>query len=89
LQDGRSGLAAYIARFEEARMPLIVFGVRCAKPAVTLITEDCGRFVAGLVQAGNAFIVRLCSWVRILAGRFRFHDFTRGVILRLSERIPE
>ena len=72
-----------------AGVPLVVLHVPCAKPPITVFTENCGGLIARLVQAGNAFAVRLCSWVRILAGRFRFHDYTRGVILLLSERIPE
>ena len=62
-------------------MPLIVFCVHRAKPAVTLIAEDCGGFVARLVQVGNRFTRRLYFLVRILAGLFRFHDDTRVAIL--------
>ena len=64
-----------------AGVPLIVLHVVGAKPTLTLVTEDCSRLIARLVQAGNAFTGRLGFFVWILAGRFRFHDCTRVAIL--------
>jgi len=62
-------------------MPPIVFEMRGAKPAATHIAENRGRFVARLVQVGDCFTRRFFFLIRILAGRFRFHDDTRRAIL--------
>jgi hypothetical protein len=62
-------------------MPLIVFRVCRAEPAVTLIAEDCGGFVARLVQVGNCFARGLYFLICLFAGLFRFHDDTRAAIL--------
>jgi hypothetical protein len=62
-------------------MPLVIFRMCGAKPTVTLVAEDCGGFVARLVQVGNCFARRLCFLIWILAGLFRFHDDTRAAIL--------
>src|SRR5258706_10369405 len=48
-----SAFAAFVSGFEQTRMPLLVFCVCCAKPAITLITKDFGRFVARFVQGGT------------------------------------
>jgi hypothetical protein len=54
-----SAFAAFVTGFKHARMPLIILSVRRAEPAATLVTEDFGGFVAGLIQAGNTFARRL------------------------------
>jgi hypothetical protein len=69
-------------------VPLIILRVHCAEPALTLVAEDFSRLIARLVQAGDTFTGRLCFFVRILAGRFRFHDDTRAAIL-LPTAFPE
>jgi hypothetical protein len=58
--EAGSAFAAFVSGLDQAGMPLIVLGMRRAKPAVTLITEDCGGFVAGFVQAGDTFTVWAC-----------------------------
>src|ERR1700726_2893014 len=78
---GGSAFAAFFARVQLASVPLIILRVRRAKPAITLIAEDCSGLIARLVQAGDTFTGRLCFFVWIFAGRFRFHDDTRAAIL--------
>ena len=73
--------SAFFAGCKPARMPLIVFEMRGAKPAATRIAENRGRFVARLVQVGDRFTRRFSFLTWILAGRFRFHDVTRRAIL--------
>ena len=62
-------------------MPLIVFRVRRAKPAATLIAEDFGGFVAWLVEVRDSLTRRLGFLVWTLAGWLGFHDDTRAAIL--------
>src|SRR5258706_11714260 len=81
-----SSFAAFFARIQLASVPLIILRVRCAKPAIALIAEDCSGLIARLGQAGDTFTGRLCFFVWILAGRFRFHDDTRAAILLPSGR---
>src|SRR6266852_4871712 len=80
-RDAALTFAAFLAGLQVASVPLIVLHMLSAKPALALVAEDCSGLIARLVQAGHSFTGRLCFFVRILAGRFRFHDSTRAAIL--------
>src|SRR6266478_2606897 len=83
----RSALAPYVAGFELAGMPQVILRVRGAKPALALVAEDGGGFVARLVQVGNRFARRFCFVSRIFPGRLCFHGDTRPVIVLLPGAI--
>lgn len=66
--------AAFVAGFDPAGVPFLVFGMSGAEPALTPITENGGNFVAGLIQGRNSFARGLDFLAaRFFSSRLRFH----------------
>src|SRR6267142_3427766 len=67
------------ARFDPAKMPILILRMGGAEPALAPIAENGGGFVAGLIQARNAFARGFCFLLaRLCACRLRFHPAPCG-----------
>ena len=76
----REGLAfaAFFAGFDPAGVPLFVFRVRDAIPALAVIAEKNGGFVAGFIQRRNGFTGSLGLFLaKRFPCRLRFHATPR------------
>src|SRR5690348_9365764 len=70
--------AAFFAGFDPARVPLLVFGMRSAKPALAIFAEERSGFVAGFVHRRNSFTGSLRLFLaKRFPCRLRFHAAPR------------
>jgi hypothetical protein len=73
-ERARLAFAAFFAGFDAASVPLLVFGVSDAKPALAPIAENGSGLVAGLIQGRNALAHGLnLLLARRFPCRLRFH----------------
>jgi hypothetical protein len=84
----RLAFAAFFALLYPACMPLVIFKVRGAEPALAAVADDTCGFVAGFVQAGNGFAGGLSlAFAKSFPCRLRFHEAPRLTDCTLREEI--